>query len=141
MDRSTASMATRNLKRKIQINEMRDLGRGCLSGFAGIAAPREPPPGVCSQQLCDDFARGLLCVSGNGRPCGADTTYSMLKFFALDARLRGVVAASTGGTPVSAFAPSIFVGPLGQLPPSLSGISPCTAVGTPVLCSIMSLTN
>ena len=66
---------------------------------------------------------------------------SMLKFFALDARLRGVVAASTGRTPASAVAPSFFVGPLGQLPPSLSGISTFTAVETQVLCSIMSLTN
>jgi hypothetical protein len=65
----------------------------------------------------------------------------MLKFFALDARLREVVAASTGRTPASAFAPSIFVGPLGQLPPSLYGISALTAVETQVLCSIMSLTN
>jgi hypothetical protein len=70
-----------------------------------------------------------------------DPYNSMLKFFAVDTRLRRVVAVSTGRTPASALAPSIFVGPLGQLPPSLYGIPTFTAVETQVLCSIMSLTN
>jgi hypothetical protein len=43
---------------------------------------------------------------------------SMLKFFALDARLVGVGAASTGRTLASALAAAIVGGPLGQRPPS-----------------------
>ena len=47
------------------------------------------------------------------------TIHSMLKFFILDTSFKaGVVAVSTGLAPDSAFAPSFFGRPSGQLPSS-----------------------
>jgi hypothetical protein len=45
-----------------------------------------------------------------------DVFYSILKFFALDVSLVGGVAVSGGPAPDSAFAPSLFGRPFGQLP-------------------------
>ena len=42
--------------------------------------------------------------------------YSILKFFVLDGLSSGVVAVSTDAAPDSAFAPSFFTRPTGQLP-------------------------
>src|SRR5688572_21840890 len=52
--------------------------------------------------------------------------YSMLKFFSLDVSLVGGVAVSSGPAPDSAFAPSLFGRPLGQLP-SFHGTMPKTS--------------
>jgi hypothetical protein len=43
-------------------------------------------------------------------------TDSMIKFFVLDVLLKGVVAVSSDPAPDSAFAPSFFGRPSGQLP-------------------------
>jgi hypothetical protein len=42
--------------------------------------------------------------------------HSMIKFFVLDVLLKGVVAVSSDPAPDSAFAPSFFGRPSGQLP-------------------------